>query len=230
MELSPRLLKIASLVPKGARLADVGTDHGYVPLYLLENNIITRAIAMDINPMPLKRAEDNIKGAGYGDNCDFRLSDGLCNLKRGECDAIVIAGMGGILMIEILQKSLDRIDADTRLFLQPMLAPIELREYLFSNGFVIENEYVVREENKFYNIICAKRGDGESTDADIYIGKNLRQNSPEVYDDYIKYRINICKKIINGIQSSKNVDNDALQKRQKEYSVYLADKQGEIYV
>lgn len=224
MELSPRLLKIASLIPKGAVLADVGTDHGYVPLYLLKNNIISRAVAMDINPMPLERARDNITMAGYGGMCDFRLSDGLLELERGECDAVVIAGMGGILMIDILSKALDRIDSDTRLFLQPMIAQIELREYLFANGFTIDDEYVVREENKFYNIICARRGESDITDTDIYIGKNLRQNSPEVYDDYIEYKLKICKKIIDGIESSKSIDAKELGRRKKEYSVYSASK------
>lgn len=224
MELSPRLLKIASLIPKGSVLADVGTDHGYVPLYLLKNNIISRAVAMDINPMPLGRARDNITMAGYGSMCDFRLSDGLLELERGECDAVVIAGMGGILMIDILSKALDRIDRDTRLFLQPMIAQLELREYLFANGFTIDDEYVVREENKFYNIICAKRGESDITDTDIYIGKNLRQNSPEVYDDYIEYKLKICKKIIDGIESSKIIDEKELSRRKKEYSVYSANK------
>lgn len=224
MELSPRLLKIASLIPKGSVLADVGTDHGYVPLYLLKNNIISRAVAMDINPMPLERARDNITMAGYGSMCDFRLSDGLLELERGECDAVVIAGMGGILMIDILSKALDRIDRDTRLFLQPMIAQLELREYLFANGFTIDDEYVVREENKFYNIICAKRGESDITDTDIYIGKNLRQNSPEVYDDYIEYKLKICKKIIDGIESSKIIDEKELSRRKKEYSVYSANK------
>ncbi len=224
MELSPRLLKIASLIPKGAAVADVGTDHGYVPLYLFENNIISRAVAMDVNPMPLKRAEDNICSAGFGGSCDFRLSDGLEALRQGECDSIVIAGMGGILMIDIISASLDKIDDNTRLFLQPMIAPIELREYLFKNGFVIDNEYVVREENKFYNIICTRKGTADYSDSDLYIGKNLRKNSPEAYDAYMEYKIKICKKIIDGIKSSKSIDAAELAKREKEYAEYLANK------
>ena len=104
MELSPRLLKIASLIPKGEKIADVGTDHGYIPLYLFENNIIPYAIAMDINPMPLKRAQDKITSAGFSEKCEFRLSNGLEKLLENEVTSVVIAGMGGLLMMDIISR------------------------------------------------------------------------------------------------------------------------------
>ncbi|MBR3934314.1 MAG: SAM-dependent methyltransferase [Clostridia bacterium] len=220
MELSPRLLKIASLVPKGARIADVGTDHGYIPLYLFQNNIIKSAIAMDINPMPLKRAEVNLTRAGFDANCDFRLSNGLEKLNPGEADVIVIAGMGGILMQDILSRGKNVITPDTKLILQPMIAPVELRGYLFNNGFAIENDYVVREENKFYNIMCVVAGKKVPDDEEIYIGKNLSENSPEVFGDYINYRLKVCTNIIDGIQKSKNPDMNELKKYQKQYDIY----------
>lgn len=215
MELSPRLLKIASLVPKGSKLADVGTDHGYIPLYLFENKIISHAIAMDVNPMPLKKAEDNITSAGYGNQCDFRLSDGLERLCRKEADVIVIAGMGGILMQDIISRGKDIVTPDTKLILQPMIAPIELRLFLYENGFNIENEYVVREENKFYNIMYVSLGNHTPSSEDLIIGKNLKVNSPDVFEDYINYRIKVCSNIITGIEKSKNPDNTELEKHRK---------------
>lgn len=222
MELSPRLLKIASLVPEGARLADVGTDHGYIPLYLFRNNMISHAIAMDVNPMPLKKAEDNITDGGYAHMCEFRLSDGLDKLNKGETDVIVIAGMGGLLMRDILSRGKDVIDEGTRLLLQPMIAAPELRLFLFENGFTVDDEYVIREENKFYNIISARRGSASPTDADIYIGKNVNINSPDVYDDYISYKLRVCSNIIEGIQKSKNPDSEEIEKYQKQYALYKA--------
>ena len=203
MELSPRLFKIASLVPKGARIADVGTDHGYIPLYLFENKIISSAIAMDVNPMPLKRAEVNLTQAGFDTNCDFRLSDGLEKLNADEADVIVIAGMGGILMQDILKRGKNVITSKTKLILQPMIAPIELRTFLYENGFDIENEYVVCEENKFYNIMCVSLGQYEPLSRDLIIGKNLKINSADVFDDYISYRIKVCTNIVNGIEKRK---------------------------
>ena len=220
MELSTRLLKIASLVPEGSVLADVGTDHGYIPLYLFENKMISRAVAMDVNPMPLKRAEDNITAAGYDNLCEFRLSDGLANLKKGEADCVVIAGMGGLLIRDILCRGKDVCDDGTLLILQPMIAAPELRLYIFQNGFTVENEYVVREDNKFYNIICVRRGTSEYNDGDIYVGRNVRANSPDVFDDYIRYKLRVCTKIIDGIKKSKNPNDAELKKYQKELELY----------
>ena len=220
MELSPRLLKIASLIPKGEKLADVGTDHGYIPLYLFENEIISHAIAMDVNPMPLKRAQDNITAAGYGKNCEFRLSDGLEKLLENEATSVVIAGMGGLLMRDILLRGMAVINKETKLFLQPMIAAPELRLFLFENGFAIDNEYVVREENKFYNIICARLGETEYSDEDIYIGRNTMRNSPDAFDEYIKYKYRVCKNIIDGIKKSKNPDLTELKKHEKQLKVF----------
>ena len=220
MELSPRLLKIASLVKDVETLADVGTDHGYIPLYLFENKKINHAIAMDVNPMPLKRAQDNITSAGFGEKCEFRLSDGLEKLKKDEADGIVIAGMGGLLMRDIIERGKEVITKKTKLFLQPMIAAVELREFLFENGFNIENEYIVREENKFYNIICAVMGDSKYTPEDIYIGRNTKENSPDVFCEYIKYKHRVCKNIIEGIKKSKNPNAEELEKYQKQLEIY----------
>ena len=226
MELSPRLLKIASLVPKGSKLADVGTDHGYIPLYLLENNIIEYALAMDVNPMPLKKAEDNITLAGFGNACDFRLSNGLEKLSPNEVDIVVIAGMGGILMQDILSRGKKSITPNTKFILQPMIAPIELRTFLYENGFNIENEYVVREDNKFYNIMYVSVGKCTPSQNDLIIGKNLKNNSCEIFADYINYRIKVCTNIIKGIEKSKNPDNAELAK-QKNYLKELKNAQKE---
>ena len=222
MELSPRLLKIASLIPKGETLADVGTDHGYIPLYLFQNDIISHAIAMDINPMPLKRAEDNICAAGYADKCEFRLSDGLHKLCEGEVGSIVIAGMGGLLMMDIISKGKSVINDETKLFLQPMIAAPELRLFLFENGFTIENEYLVQEENKFYNIICARMGASAYNDEDIYIGRNTQKNSPDVFGEYIKYKHRVCSNIIEGIKKGRNPNEAELKKYQKQLMLYAS--------
>jgi len=220
MELSPRLLKIASLVPNGAKLADIGTDHGYIPLYLFMEGVIDSALAMDVNPMPLKRAEDNITNAGYGHLCGFRLSNGLEKLKKHEADVIVIAGMGGLLIRDILHNGKHAIAKGTRLLLQPMIAPSELRQYLFQNGYTIENEYVVREENKFYNIISALPGNDSGTDEDIYIGRNVSVTSPDVYGDYLEYKLRVCTNIISGMEKSKNTNVYELEKYKSQSRLY----------
>ena len=221
MEIRPRLKKIAELIPNGSTLADIGTDHAYLPVYCFQNNIIKSAIAMDINPMPLKRAESHLIKYGFLNRCELRLSNGLKELKAGEADIIVIAGMGGILIKNILNSSPDIIEDDTVLILQPMTAPIELRQFIFENGMKIDDEYVVREENKYYNIFEISKGKAEIDDEMLYIGKNLCKNSSECYFDYLKYKAGVCKKIIEGMDKSAAKDMHLYEKYKYEYNVYL---------
>lgn len=222
MQLSPRLSKIASLVPKCRVLADVGTDHGYIPLVCLQKGVAGRAIAMDINPMPLKRAEENFIKHGCMPRSEFRLSDGLAKLKDGEADVIVIAGMGGPLICDIIKNGAHAIGDDTLLLLQPMIAPAELRSFLFANGYRVCDEYVVREDNKYYNIMAVRKGEAQPTDELIYIGANLGINSADTIGDYLDYKTRVCKAIIEGHSRSACPDNEAIAKYSHELSVYEA--------
>ena len=115
MELTPRLKKIAGLLPDKAKtLADIGTDHAYLPVYCLLNGICENAVAMDVNEGPLKRAEENTKKYNLEDKISLRLSDGIQKLKKGEADVIVIAGMGGLLIQKILEDGKDILTLGTK--------------------------------------------------------------------------------------------------------------------
>ena len=103
MQLSARMERLASKVPYGSRLADVGTDHGYIPIALVLRGKISSAVAMDVNPGPLKRAEEHIRGQKLSAYIETRLSDGLTALQAGEADTVLIAGMGGALTVRILK-------------------------------------------------------------------------------------------------------------------------------
>ncbi len=210
MNLTPRLLKIASLVPQDAVLADVGTDHAYVPVYCILNGICKHSIAMDINEGPLKNAEETVKHYGVSDRVELRLSDGLCKLDSDEADTIVIAGMGGLLIKSILEKA--NLKCGTTLILQPMLAQKELREYLYANDIAITDEYLAKEDSKIYNILVAKVGNkSEYSLDDILIGRNVSKNSPELLEFYKSREINVRKKILGGLSSAKVKDNLAIQ-------------------
>ena len=220
MQLEGRLKLIADLVPHCATLADVGTDHGYIPIYCAQQEICRKAIAMDVNAGPLKRADININKYGFEGKIETRLSDGLQNLQPGEADTIVIAGMGGQLIMNILDAGNNAITPDTLLILQPMLAAKELREYLYANGFEITGEHVIREENKFYNIIAAQRGSYTPDASDIYIGRNLSKNSPEVYAEYLNYKIRVNSKILDGLQRSNTDKSEEIDLVQRELDIF----------
>ena len=220
MELSPRLKKIAELIPVGSTLADIGTDHAYIPVYCQQNGITTSCLAMDVNKGPLDRANANINKYGFEDKIKTRLSNGLSNLKPGEADVIVIAGMGGLLIEDIIRNGTDAIGDETLLLLQPMIAPIELRSYLYSSGFNITDEYVVREENKFYNIFAVKKGSFKPSEFDLYFGKNIAKNSPDTIIAYLEYKIRVCKNIIFGMKKAENPDCDTIRTYENELGIY----------
>lgn len=155
MQLSQRLSSVASMVTAGNCLADVGTDHGYVPIYLYERNIIPRAIAMDVNKGPLERAALHIAESGMKEAIETRLSDGLTALKPGEADSIVIAGMGGPLMIRILSAYPEVTASAKELILQPQSEIAEVRIWLCEHGYEIVEEHMVFEDGKYYPMFKA---------------------------------------------------------------------------
>ncbi len=205
MLLSERLQKIAACIDGGV-LADIGTDHGYIPIHCVKNGSCRYAIACDINEGPLQAAKENISSHGLDGKIETRLSDGLDGLGVCEADTIVIAGMGGFLIRDILIRGADRIGDDTTLILQPMVAAAELREYLYTNGYDIYDEKLAREENKFYNILCVRRGKGSYTDKDILVGKNI--SNDENYADYIAFHKGVIDKIISGLEKSTGKDTE----------------------
>ena len=152
MQLSERLSSVASMVTSGNCLADVGTDHGYVPIYLYERNIIPRAIAMDVNKGPLERARLHIAEYGYQNNIETRLSDGLAALKAGEADSVTIAGMGGPLIIRILSAYPEVTASLKELILQPQSEISEVRAWLCEQNYEIVEEHMVFEDGKYYSM------------------------------------------------------------------------------
>lgn len=227
MQLSGRLKLIAELVrPDSSCLADIGTDHGYIPVYCVKNGICTRAIAMDVNSQPLAKAGENIAKYDLEASITTRLSDGLEALEPGEADAVVIAGMGGLLIMNILERGDGVLTEDTQLLLQPMLAQKELRLYLYENNYVITDEYVCREEDKFYNIISAHKSDKreEYSPVDIIIGRNADKNSPDVYPEYLDYKIGVCNKILNGLRLSRTDKKDEIDEISSELDIILKER------
>ena len=150
VKLSNRLLSVASFVTEGNVLADVGTDHGYIPIYLMQEGRIERAIAMDINAGPLERAKEHITQYGLETYIETRLSDGVAALTPGEADSILIAGMGGGLILHILEEGETVCRQAKELILQPQSEIERVRVWLYNAGYVILEENIVFEDEKFY--------------------------------------------------------------------------------
>ena len=146
VKISHRLVQVAGLVPEGSRLADVGTDHGYVPIWLLQQGRIPSAIAMDVNQGPLLRARENRDRYGFQDVMVLRLSNGLEKLRPGEADTVLIAGMGGPLMIRILSEGRRNAEGVSSWVLQPQSEIPSVRRYLIEHDFKIVDEIMLTDE------------------------------------------------------------------------------------
>jgi tRNA (adenine22-N1)-methyltransferase len=158
MKLTPRLQTIANLIPEGAKVGDVGSDHGYLVAYLVEQEQVSKAIASDINQGPVDNALSTLKENNLQDKIEVRLGGGLEPYVNGEIDIAVIAGMGGMLIRDIISDALVLARTLDFLILQPMTQQSELRRWLVENGFELFNERNIREGNKYYEIFCVRIG------------------------------------------------------------------------
>lgn len=192
IRISKRLTMAASLISEGSVLADVGTDHGYVPIYLVEQGRIRRAIAMDINRGPLERAREHIVWYGMEEYIETRLSDGVDALAPGEADSILIAGMGGGLIIHILTKGREVCRCARELVLQPQSELERVRRFLTKEGYVTVAEEMIEEDGKYYPMMrvfyepqnAVKMSEQEMQDAAVYTygGQLLERRHPVLWE------------------------------------------------
>jgi len=222
MQLSQRLSSVASMVTAGNCLADVGTDHGYVPIYLYERNVISHAIAMDVNKGPLERATLHIAESGMKDAIETRLSDGLAALKPGEADSVVIAGMGGPLIIRILSAYPEVTASLKELILQPQSEIPEVRRWLYEQGYEIIEEHMVFEDGKYYPMFKAvKNPQAEKlTDLEYKFGKISVLGEPSVLKAYLIREI-ANKQVI--LEKLKEEATEKSKNRAKEIKAILAE-------
>ena len=211
MKLTDRLLKIASLVTKGKKIADIGTDHGYIPVHLLNEGNIDFAVLADVNKGPLENARKEVRHNNLIDKVDLRLGSGIEVLKKGEVDEVIIAGMGGILISELLEANIEVAQSTEKFILQPMQAQKELRKYLLNNGYEILDEVLVREDFRIYEIIVAKyTGKNTNVEDEIFyeVGNKLIENKDELLNEFIDKRIHTYTSILNKLEgkSGKGID------------------------
>lgn len=156
LQLSPRLAAVAELIPPGALLADVGTDHAYLPVWLLRQGQIPRAVVTDLRTGPLDHARRTAREQGVVHQMEFRLCDGLRGVAPGECDTISIAGMGGETIVGILAQA--PWTKERSLILQPQSTQNVLRRWLIENGYCIRSERVAREGDRWYVVLQVAGG------------------------------------------------------------------------
>ena len=204
-EMTPRLLTVASLVRQGAVVADVGTDHAYLPIYLISTGVAKGAVASDINEGPLHRAENNVRRFHLSDKIALRLTPGLQGIEEFSPTDVLICGMGGELIASILEEAPFVKDPAIRLILQPMTSVRELRLWLAANGFAVSEERFAAEKEKLYVVLCASyTGTPYAlSDGDSYAGCGCDQ---PLYGAWLQRQIAALQKQVGGLAKAGRED------------------------
>lgn len=202
MNLSMRLSAIRDMVPKNSVVADIGTDHGYIPVSLIKNKISKKVIGTDVSKGSLDKIINLVNSLGMEKKIETRLGYGLDVIRPYEVDSLIIAGMGGILIKDILEKDKQTTKTINNFILQPMVGAKELRHYLIKSGFKIIDEDLVFEEGKFYEIMFAIKGkDYIKNDIYFEISKLLVENKHPLIKSFVQHKISKAENILNEIKS-----------------------------
>lgn len=224
--LSKRLQAVANMVTQGHRVCDVGCDHGFVSIYLVEQGISSKVIALDVNEGPLQRAGEHINERNMSDYIEIRLSDGVAELQPGEADTLILAGMGGRLMTGILSQGAEKVALFKELVLQPQSEIPAFRRFLRESGYSIVQEEMVLEDGKFYTIMkvltdSAGKRLSQSADSpplemqDRYGGILLTGRHPVLYQ-YLLHKMENNLQILSMLQEKKDkTDNQKKQQRKE---------------
>lgn len=209
--LTPRTKMIAQHINADTVL-DIGTDHAYIPIYLAQNKLAKKIIATDLRKGPLMIAEANIIKYGLEDKIELRLGEGLSPVEEDEADTIIIAGMGGELISNILNDGIKKAERAKVLVLQPMNSQEILRRWLIENGFSITEEDIALEGFKVYNLIIAKKGNSQRflSDFDYHIPPYLKEH--QYFDKFKEKKLREFNKIKTGLENAKEKNEEEIEK------------------
>lgn len=220
IHLSKRLKALANMVTDGNRLADIGTDHGYIPIYLCQTGKIPSALAMDIGKGPLQQAQTHIAEHGLSEQIKTRLSDGMAALQFGEADTILIAGMGGGLVMKILSEGAEKLTGKEELILQPQSEIALVRDFLRVRNFQILNEDMILEDGKYYPMMkVSQQKAAEQTKilpqevADAF-GPVLLQKRHPVLKEWLERELRTTNSVIE--QLSAQPDHERIRNRMQQ--------------
>lgn len=206
-KLSQRLKVVADFVPQNSRVADIGSDHAYLPVYLMKQKQIEFGIASEVAKGPLDNAIQEIKAEGLSDRIDTRLADGLLSVQpEDKIDCVTIAGMGGTLIKNILENGNSHLSGNELLILQPNVGEDRLRTWLMNNQYEISDETILREDGHTYEIIVAKKTDEpvKYTEQEIKFGPFLLKQHSDVFVEKWENEIERIEMVIDQMNLAKH--------------------------
>lgn len=209
--LSKRLSAVADFIPKGAKLADIGSDHAYLPCHVVKAGKVTYAIAGEVVEGPFQSAKKQVEMEGLSNQINVRKGNGLEVIDAGEVECITIAGMGGTLIATILEEGKGKLDGVKRLVLQPNISAISIRLWLLENGWSLTDEAIIEEDGKIYEILVAEKGDPKSAyteniECELLFGPFLSKQKNEAFLQKWTGERNNWERILNQLGQSKQTE------------------------
>ena len=210
IDIGARLQSALPYITPGGCVADIGTDHAYLPIHLVREGMISHAVACDINEGPIESARMHIAAAGFSDRIDTLLTDGLHGVEQYAPDDILIFGMGGELIVKILSEAPWIKNERIGLILQPMSRASVLRRWLCENGFLITGETLSFEDKYYQTLVARYTGKTEHyTETELAVGRLNIGARPPLFDGFVRHEIEVLNKILVGKSKSENADTAA---------------------
>jgi tRNA (adenine22-N1)-methyltransferase len=229
-KLSDRLNAVANNIPQGARLADIGSDHAYLPCYVVKKGAVTKAIAGEVANGPFQSALEQVREEDLTDWITVRKGDGLEVIDPGEVDCITIAGMGGTLISSILEKGKSKLEGVTRLVLQPNVGSFAVRRWLIDNGWELVEEEILKEDGKIYEILVAEKGEplkayqSLNLENGILFGPFLLREKSAVFIEKWNAEIKNWQRILKQLDGAVQNEETESKKREIEKKLKMAEE------
>lgn len=224
-KLSKRLETVASFVPTGAVVADIGSDHAYLPCYLVHQNIVNKAVAGEVVKGPYESALRQVKLEGLEDKVIVRLADGLQAIEdNDQVDTITIAGMGGPLIVSILEKNPEALTSVTRLILQPNIHAKVIREWALRNEWAILDEVILEEDEKIYEVLVLQRGKMKLNEEQIILGPHLVAQKSNTFMKKWTREIDNWKRVLQSIEQAEQTPEIVQKKKELVHLISLVEE------
>lgn len=206
-KLSKRLETVASFVPTGAVVADIGSDHAYLPCYLVHKGMVKHAIAGEVVKGPYESALRQVRNEGLSEKVTVRMADGLAAIEPSDhVDTITIAGMGGPLIVSILENHPEKLNSVTRLVLQPNIHAKAIREWALTHGWALTNEVILEEDDKIYEILILQRGPMTLLEADVLLGPYLSVRCSEIFVKKWSREVEQWQRVLTAIEQTEETE------------------------
>lgn len=228
VKLSKRLETVVSFIPKGSKLADIGSDHAYLPCYAYLNGYITTAVAGEVADGPLRSAKQQVTKTGLNDIISVRKGDGLAVIEPNEVDCITIAGMGGTLIAHILEAGKNKLEGVKRLILQPNVGAHIVRQWLISNDWELIAERILEEDGQIYEVLVAEKGDGtkpyDHLEAELLVGPFLCKERNNIFLKKWRNEVNHWKRIVAQLKEKATTPENVAKKQELERKIQLVEE------